>query len=183
MIVYISIGNSDDKLTQEEWSRFYVKVDRIVQHNILRVFGRWVSPSTEPFQNACWCIEVGAGRDADKMRDRLEDVASEFHQESIAWAIADTHFIRPAILNAERSGGGASIRANVAQGTTASGLVDRPWAEGRGTVAPTELPAECAHDWRWDGDDPYIVCAKCPERRRPWIDPLPARPTREEGGG
>ena len=23
----------------------------------------------------------------------------------------------------------------------------------------------CEHAWRFDGDDPYIVCAKCGERR------------------
>jgi len=28
-----------------------------------------------------------------------------------------------------------------------------------------ETTTACAHSWRWDGDDPYVVCVRCDEVR------------------
>lgn len=107
--VYVSIGNSDDKLTQAEWSMYYQRVDRVVRHAAATVYGAWVSPSAEPFQNACWAIELTAAtasadvvtRDGQVthpqawLRDRLAELATRYHQDSIAWADATTTFITP----------------------------------------------------------------------------------------
>ena len=88
-IVYISIGNSDDKLSQTEWSAFHGSVAAVIRRGSGRIIGAWVSPSTDPWQNACWCVEV-----ADQMRDwlrgRLANHALAYEQDSIAWAEAPT---------------------------------------------------------------------------------------------
>lgn len=100
--VYISIGNSDDKLDQFEWSQFLNEVDRAVsnlaQLQGVTVHGRWHSLATEPWQNACWCFEVHSdlARQADELRERLRRVAAKYRQDSIAWAVADTEFLEPA---------------------------------------------------------------------------------------
>jgi hypothetical protein len=93
--VYVSIGNSDDKLTQNEWAEFYAAVDDLVGFAAARVHGRWVSPATDPWQNACWCVELDAD-DAENLRKDLPGLAFRYRQVSIAWAEAQTTFIEAA---------------------------------------------------------------------------------------
>lgn len=98
MIVYISIGNSDDKLTQMEWGKFYRKVDLTItgyRHIGGRIYGRWVSPSTDYWQNACWCLEI-QDHQAAGLREELRVLAAKFRQDSIAWAVVgETMFLGP----------------------------------------------------------------------------------------
>ena len=98
MIVYISIGNSDDKLSQMEWGKFYRKVDLTIQGIRTaggQIHGRWVSQSTDYWQNACWCVEIPDHWQAS-LREELRIRATQFNQDSIAWAPApETEFRSP----------------------------------------------------------------------------------------
>jgi hypothetical protein len=103
VIVYISIGNSDDKLTQADWSSFVLDVDRAfeaaVRYEGARVHGRWYSlPHDEPWQNACWCAEWhdDLGHVATALKRTLATIARAYRQDSIAWAEATTEFIEAA---------------------------------------------------------------------------------------
>jgi hypothetical protein len=97
-IVHIEIGNSDDKLTQLEWSKFVEDV-----HNVLVVsakihFKGFASPDVE-FQNACWCIELpndDGDDDTARVRQYLARLARDYGQDSIAWTPGVTEFIKPA---------------------------------------------------------------------------------------
>jgi len=92
--VYVSIGNSDDKLTQAKWAEFYRAVALAVRHFSITVHGQWVSEPASAWQNACWCIEIdddGAGY----LRGHLGALAGTYDQDSIAWAEAVTAFISP----------------------------------------------------------------------------------------
>lgn len=91
--VYISIGNTDNKLTQQEWAAFWGSIDSLVRRWAIQVYGAWVSPSASPFQNACWCIQWST-RDTG-LKKTLARYAAEYRQDSIAWAIALTEFIQP----------------------------------------------------------------------------------------
>jgi hypothetical protein len=101
MIVYISIGNSDDKLSQMEWGRFYRKVDLTIQH--IRqlggtIHGRWVSQSTDYWQNACWCVEFiqTPPHFVAALEQDLAKLAADFGQDSIAWAVVgEMKFLGP----------------------------------------------------------------------------------------
>jgi hypothetical protein len=90
--VYVSIGNSDDKLTQAEWAN-YVQVTR----NLLRlrareIHGEWYSAADSDYQNACFCAVLGD--DADTIRKSLAELRAAWRQDSIAWAEAPvTEFI------------------------------------------------------------------------------------------
>ncbi len=94
--VYVTIGNSDDKLSQAEWASFYAAVDGVIRRAAYRVHGAWVSPSTDPWQNACWCAEVFPGpvgnvSDAPMwLRSQLANLAGAYGQDSVAWAEAPT---------------------------------------------------------------------------------------------
>jgi hypothetical protein len=100
MICYISIGNSDDKLTQMQWGKFYRKVDLTIQGVRQRggqIHGRWVSQSTDYWQNACWCVEIPDDKViVDNLQYELTLLARDFNQDSIAWAFSPiTKFLGP----------------------------------------------------------------------------------------
>ena len=92
--VYVSIGNSDDKLTQAQWSMFVDETYAAAARQAL-VHGVWTSASAARYQNACFCLELPAGR-IGKVKESLARLAAEYRQDSIAWADAETTFITPA---------------------------------------------------------------------------------------
>lgn len=87
--VYISIGNSDDKLTQAEWAAFLIDTHKALADATKDFHGSWFSHPGAPWQNACWCIEIADGV-ASKLKDALRRVAANYRQDSIAWAEAPT---------------------------------------------------------------------------------------------
>lgn len=91
--VYISIGNSDDKLSQKDWAEFIASVGDDINKDAVAIHGLWFSQPASPFQNACWCIEV-APEAAQRLRGFLSRAALAYGQDSIAWAVADTEFIK-----------------------------------------------------------------------------------------
>ena len=94
MTVYVSIGNSDDKLTQPQWHDFVASVDSVLRSLAFHRHGMWFSASDSEYQNACWCIEIRPDR-AAQAKERLADIAADYLQESIAWAEAVTEFVTP----------------------------------------------------------------------------------------
>jgi hypothetical protein len=93
---YVSIGNSDDKLSQHEWSHFWAHVNNIVREFAAVVHGTWLSRAEDPWQNACWCVEVPAGEKVRLLREVLREAAREYRQDSIAWAqVPATEFLAP----------------------------------------------------------------------------------------
>lgn len=91
--VYVSIGNSDDKLTQERWAEFTSDVFTVL--HAAKIHGEWYSSPTSRFQNACWCVEFQTVGDASKARLDLRILASVYGQEAIAWAVAETELLEP----------------------------------------------------------------------------------------
>lgn len=93
MIVYISIGNSDDKLSQSHWYAYLGNVQNAVTGHG-KVHGAWHSEPVSPYQNACWCVEIETNVRAEHLKLVLGELASDFQQDSIAWAEAPkTEFI------------------------------------------------------------------------------------------
>ena len=93
--VYISIGNSDDKLTQVEWAAFQMLAMSTVGIAAEQVHGRWYSSPSAKFQNACICAEIDE-ENVEYLRESLADLAYRYRQDSIAWAeVPVTEFIVP----------------------------------------------------------------------------------------
>lgn len=92
LTVYISIGNSDDKLTQFEWAEFYEATRLTLREHATRMHGAWMSLPNDPWQNACWCIEVPDDQAAE-LRKKLAALCPSYGQDSIAWAEAKTEFL------------------------------------------------------------------------------------------
>lgn len=92
--VYVSIGNSDDKLTQADWATFHGVVDAAIRRVAHRVHGAWLSGSADPWQNACWCFVLVPGSDVTWLRGQLANTAKAYQQDSIAWAeVPETDFL------------------------------------------------------------------------------------------
>ena len=93
MNVYVGIGNSDDKLTQTEWSDFVREVEATLSY--FRMHGSWFSRPDARWQNACWLVEALDPENNEKLKAHLRNLAKRYRQDSIAWAVAETEFLRP----------------------------------------------------------------------------------------
>lgn len=93
MIVYLSIGNSDDKLTQAEWSRYIAEMRDHLGGWAKVIHGTWFSHSGARWQNAAWCVEFGTGKSAQAAKDGATEIRRRYRQDSAAWAVAETEFI------------------------------------------------------------------------------------------
>jgi hypothetical protein len=92
VIAYVSIGNSDDKLTQQEWALFFSQTAILLQRHA-KVHGQWASEPASAWQNACWCVEA-EGSKVDFIQAELVGLADRFRQDSIAWAeVKTTEFL------------------------------------------------------------------------------------------
>jgi len=98
MLYYITIGNSDDKLSQQRWAEFCQQVDRHLKGAVfLRHFHGYSLPNAA-WQNAIWAIEINDASDAlvDAVKEGLRRLADQFKQDSIAWTQAPfTEFLIP----------------------------------------------------------------------------------------
>lgn len=100
--IYISIGNSDDRLTQKEWAAFLKVADSTITSEANVRHGNWFSAPRSEFQNACWCAQVHIIR-IPRLKARLAKLAVKFKQDSIAWAEAPrTEFLGPETLRCAR---------------------------------------------------------------------------------
>jgi hypothetical protein len=90
--VYISIGNSDDKLSQFAWNAFCGDMEGILLKYARQFHGNWSSASRDSFQNACWCVEPWPHM-VDELKESLTALAGRYRQDSIAWAEATTEFL------------------------------------------------------------------------------------------
>lgn len=90
--IYVTIGNTDDKLTQAEWSRFVGDVGTEIADLSQQIQFHGFPPGDAPWQNACWALDIHPVH-ADELRDHLAELAAKYRQESIAWAEATVEFI------------------------------------------------------------------------------------------
>lgn len=87
--VYVSIGNSDDKLTQAEWAMFVGNFRQAMHEHANDVYGEWYSAPGSPYQNACIAIAVAPVR-VSLLRAELTELRREMRQDSVAWAVVPT---------------------------------------------------------------------------------------------
>jgi len=95
--VLIGIGNSDDKLSQREWSEFIEDMRDLLRRFEVQIHGEWFSRPDSPWQNANWCIEFKPveqhfGLDKE-MQVELRHLAKKYRQDSIAWTAGPVEFL------------------------------------------------------------------------------------------
>ena len=101
MTIYVSIGNSDNTLTQHEWAAFqdelFVYFEDQAHDDVVEIHGIWYSAPNSEFQNMCVCFDImdTSGVSATVLKEVLRGLADAYKQESIAWAEAETTFLTP----------------------------------------------------------------------------------------
>lgn len=95
--VVIQIGNSDDKLKQEEWSRFVSEVHDFVIRWSYPIYFHGTSMGSAPWQNACWVLDarnpVGEVSAINILRHELGKLAKKYKQDSIALTLGNTELL------------------------------------------------------------------------------------------
>src|SRR5690242_10967670 len=92
--VVITIGNSDDKLPQLEWSGFCGLVHGAVINWSTEVHGVFYSLPHTQYQNAAWSF-VTTEKMEPALRARLHELAGLYGQDSIAWMEGKVEFLEP----------------------------------------------------------------------------------------
>jgi len=78
----ISIGNTDNKLTQQEWNLFVAAVNDVLKHyGKIHFFGG--ASNWEPWQNVAWIVEVAYTADVSNFGAALDVIRQRYKQDSI----------------------------------------------------------------------------------------------------
>ena len=85
--VYVSIGNSDDRLRQTDWAEFCLEFKSIMIR-FGKLHGDWYSATSARWQNMCICVDIEDNL-VDSLKSLLEGLKKKFRQDSIAWAEVD----------------------------------------------------------------------------------------------
>jgi hypothetical protein len=94
MIVYVSIGNSAEQLSQASWSAYLHEVRSLIRRSADNIHGEWYSAPDSDYQNACFCAEIADPDEASKLRGMIACLRERYGQDSAAWAVVPvTEFI------------------------------------------------------------------------------------------
>lgn len=90
--ITVQIGNSDDRLTQREWSEFNEAVRASIKRDCVKLHFDGAPSATAPWQNAAFVFEAMPAQ-AREIRTVLKFVRKSFRQYSIAWTEGTTLFV------------------------------------------------------------------------------------------
>lgn len=95
--ITIQIGNSDNKLIQQEWSNFILDVNNLIYLSIIptsnpSIYFAGGSEPSKPWQNYCWVFNTDQ-HVLNKIMSSLEEIKKTYRQDSIALTIGETRFI------------------------------------------------------------------------------------------
>lgn len=96
MTVTIQIGNTDNKLTQAEWSDFVKLVadyiEAYVENRAADIHFFASSAGHAPWQNAAWIVAI-TDEHAPALREDIGTARRKFRQDSAAWTTGETSFV------------------------------------------------------------------------------------------
>jgi hypothetical protein len=90
--VTMQIGNSDDALSQQEWSEFVARMDELVKavSSAIHFFG--TSSGEKPWQNACWAFDMEEHA-KEEFVAQAKRVRIFYQQDSVAIVFGKTEMI------------------------------------------------------------------------------------------
>jgi phage terminase large subunit-like protein len=88
----IQIGNSDNKLTQNNWAHFVASMRSEIERNVYRIHFQGGSDWDAPWQNACWVCEVRSHQ-IEPLRAAVAKCRGLYQQDSAAVVFGETEFI------------------------------------------------------------------------------------------
>lgn len=89
MFVSIQIGNTDNKLTQQEWHEFCsILLELCEKYGMVHFNG---GPATfAPWQNYCVCLNTNHDT---ILKNEIKILRAKFKQDSVAWLQGEIEFI------------------------------------------------------------------------------------------
>ena len=90
--VTIQIGNSDDKLPQQMWATFVLRVREEIEANKANIHFEGGSRFDAAWQNACFVFNIRDDR-IPNLKQRIIEIRETYQQDSVALTIGDTEFI------------------------------------------------------------------------------------------
>lgn len=92
MIATIQIGNSDNKLTQQEWSQFVDEIREATNTDGIETHFFASSEGSKPWQNACWVVAIRE-TEVEDMLKTVKKIRRRYKQESVAIVLGDVRLI------------------------------------------------------------------------------------------
>lgn len=92
MNVVISVGNTDNKLSQAEWHDFTFELNVEINQTSAKVHFFGGPPNWFKWQNVAWILEVDA-EDVVYLQKRTRQVREKFGQTSVFFMIGDGQLI------------------------------------------------------------------------------------------
>ena len=92
MTITLQIGNSDNKLDQEQWSMFVKAIKDRLDHSHIDIHFSGGSVNSAPWQNWCWVIDIDM-YEYDILKSDILDIRIDFLQDSVSWTEGETKFI------------------------------------------------------------------------------------------
>lgn len=80
----VIIGNSDNKLTQQEWSEFVYKLKELVDRYSIQTYFFGAPGNYDPWQNVAWSFKIRISR-IDAFKSALVFLREKYKQESVAF--------------------------------------------------------------------------------------------------
>lgn len=90
--VTIQIGNSDNKLSQQDWAAFVKIVDSLVNGFAEKVYFFGAPPNYAEWQNAAWVFSMDDDL-KEKLKEKLTGRRKSYMQDAISWTEGNTIFI------------------------------------------------------------------------------------------
>ena len=88
----IQIGNTDNKLTQEEWAQFAQEMHFEIVLHTGRVHFSGGSDWNAPWQNACWVCDISQDK-LDGLKDAVAQVRKQYNQDAAALTLGFTQMV------------------------------------------------------------------------------------------
>ena len=90
--ITVSIGNTDNKLSQQEWHDFVEEVGKAIKFNSnIHFFGG--SSNWEPWQNVTWVFEIQEDEWIERTLQKVRLIRMDYNQDSAFVLIGDGQFI------------------------------------------------------------------------------------------
>jgi hypothetical protein len=98
-MVTVCIGNSDDKLTQQQWSNFVADVNTLILRSGFQLHFHGFPSGAMPWQNACWVFELPNHLNIiiimQELQRELAQLCVKYDQDSIAVILGDSMLVTP----------------------------------------------------------------------------------------
>lgn len=94
MTLYITIGNTDNKLDQQTWHTFTQHLYKLMLLHCHTIHGEFYTQSNTPYQTCCMSGELYNEYNSGDVEKAVSELAKNFNQDSIAMSIANTKLVK-----------------------------------------------------------------------------------------